>query len=121
MDGLQRALQPEGLAQFVEGQIGLPVQQGAHRVLMVLHDLGLAPGQVVPQGDVPGVPALLLHARQPAAREAEHPQEHRDRTRVRLRRWHEPESAPRPAHAQPHAHAPLRSQRHRAEGVFHRH
>ena len=58
MDGLQRALQPEGVAQFLEGQIGLPAQQGAHLPLMERYDLGLAPGPVMARGNVPGVAAL---------------------------------------------------------------
>ena len=75
MDGLQRALQPEGLAQLLQCQIGLPAQQGAHRALMVRHDLGLAPGQVMAGSDVPGVPALCKQLLDHAKR---HPEASRD-------------------------------------------
>ena len=59
MDGLERTLQPQGVAQFLEGQIRLLAQQGAHLALMVMDDLWLAPGLAMAVRDATGVAALL--------------------------------------------------------------
>jgi hypothetical protein len=59
VDGLQRAVQFQGVAQFLEGQVRLLAQQGAHRALMAGDDLRLAPGQVMAMRDGAGVAALL--------------------------------------------------------------
>jgi hypothetical protein len=59
MDGLQRAVQFQGVAQFLEGQIRLLAQQGAHLAFMPRDDPRLAPGQVMAMRDGAGVAALL--------------------------------------------------------------
>ena len=59
MDGRQRALQTHGLAQFFEGQVGLPAQQLSHLAMRGRNHERLAPGAVVAWPDLAGVPALL--------------------------------------------------------------
>ena len=58
MDGLQRAFQFQGVAQFPEGQIRLLAQQGAHLALVPRDDPRLAPGPVMAMCDAAGVAAL---------------------------------------------------------------
>ena len=59
MDGLQRAFQLQGVAQFPESQIRFLTQQRAHLALMVMEDLWLAPGLAMAVRDATGVAALL--------------------------------------------------------------
>jgi hypothetical protein len=69
VDGLQRAVQFQGVAQFPEGQIRLLAEQGAHLALMPGDDLRLSPGQVMAMRDGAGVPTLLEEL-------FDHPQRH---------------------------------------------
>jgi len=59
MDGLQGALEPGFLPQFLEGHIGFGFQQAFHLLPVPGQDQRLAPGQMVPRADVPDVAALL--------------------------------------------------------------
>ena len=59
MDGLYRALQPGGLAQFLERQIVLFDQQGAQLAAVGSNDHWLASGITMPRGNIAGVSTLL--------------------------------------------------------------
>jgi len=75
VDGLQRAVQFQGVAQFLEGQIRLLAQQGAHLALMPGDDLRLAPGQVMALRDGTGVAALREELLDHPQRNAETPRD----------------------------------------------
>jgi hypothetical protein len=59
MNRLQRALEAQGLAQLLQRQVILLVEQRAHLATMGGQDHGFAAGKVVPRSDVTRTPTLL--------------------------------------------------------------
>ncbi len=71
MDGGQRAVQSRGHAQFLEGQVGLFMQQHAQLLPMMVEDPGLAAGTMVLGAEVANPAALLEQFLNEAQRDAE--------------------------------------------------
>jgi hypothetical protein len=74
MDGGQSAVQSSGCAQFLEGQVGLFVQQRTQVLPVVLEDAGLAARTMVLRAEVANPAALLEEF-------LDHPEGHPEATR----------------------------------------
>ena len=70
MDGGKRTVQPDGDTKFLEGQIGLCVQERAELAPMTLDDERLASGTVVLGTDLADAPTLLQELLDQAQRHA---------------------------------------------------
>ena len=70
MDGGKGTVQPDGYTKFLEGQIGLCVQERAELAMMTLDDERLASGTVVLGTDLADAPTLLQELLDHAQRHA---------------------------------------------------